>query len=84
MEIVLSPCRRSQRIRPRRLWRAGNASSGDGVEAGTGRNRALRAGDAQTDANGAFRIGNLGPGEYRIAAWVVPPAGGAFTPELLS
>jgi 5-hydroxyisourate hydrolase-like protein (transthyretin family) len=55
---------------PVTLWKPGQSA-----------NQALRIGDAQTDANGAFRIGNLGPGEYRIAAWARSPA---FTPELLS
>jgi 5-hydroxyisourate hydrolase-like protein (transthyretin family) len=82
MEVVLSPhvAEVSGVIRdasgvpvthvPVTLWKPGQSG-----------NQALRAGDAQTDANGAFRIGNLGPGEYRIAAWARSPA---VTPELLS
>jgi hypothetical protein len=37
-----------------------------------------------TDANGAYHIGGLAPGEYRVAAWTNSPVRVLAIPEFLS
>jgi protocatechuate 3,4-dioxygenase beta subunit len=57
------------------VWRPGRTTGGMAFQP---------AGRAVTDASGMFRVNNLAPGEYRIAAWAGAATIIPETPEFLS